>query len=106
MYIPGRSRTGSRPFSTVIAFASYATREHPFEGRVGRSVGPGPTAAEIGGFVRRRRRKTAGQGRFETGFSLPGRRDAKGSLGPVSQGSEPPARATATRTSRTVTAGS
>src|SRR5215467_5130646 len=102
MYMPGRSRTGSRPFSTVIAFASYATREHPFEGRLRWSPGPGPTAAEIGGFVRRGRRKTAGQRRFETVSSLPGRRDANGPLGPVSHGPERPSRATETRTSLTV----
>src|SRR5262245_26671643 len=34
MYIPGRSRTGSRPLSTVMSFAAYATREHPFESSV------------------------------------------------------------------------
>src|SRR5437868_551129 len=27
MYIPGRSRTGSSPFRTVMSLASYATRE-------------------------------------------------------------------------------
>src|SRR5579884_1452662 len=28
MYIPGRSRTGSRPLRTVMSFAAYATRAH------------------------------------------------------------------------------
>src|SRR3954470_24488207 len=32
MYMPGRSRTGSRPFSTVMSFAPYATRAVPLVG--------------------------------------------------------------------------
>ena len=31
MYIPGRSRTGSRPLRTVMSLALYATRAYPFE---------------------------------------------------------------------------
>src|SRR5204862_138629 len=33
MYMPGRSRTGSRPLSTVMSLAAYATRAHLANGR-------------------------------------------------------------------------
>src|SRR6478752_649897 len=51
MYIPGRSRTGSRPLSTVMSFAPYATRAVPLVGgKSSPELGcPGSAGAESGG---------------------------------------------------------
>ena len=50
MYIPGRSRTGSRPLSTVMSFAPYATRAAPLVDRyVGVLAGPRSLGALLAG---------------------------------------------------------
>ena len=56
MYIPGRSRTGSRPLRTVMSLAAYATRAYlvhsPTGGRTdgwGKGVRPGPKTGKTAG---------------------------------------------------------